>query len=92
MPVKNSRQSTKKIKAKPAVTDEAPQEENEDILEPKVGKAKPIEVDIPEPIIGIDEKPEVDPLLSDEETEDSPAEEAGLDDDEVNPFGDKWEL
>ncbi len=50
------------------------------------------EVDIHEDVIGvIEEKVEVDPLLAEEETDETAAEEA-LDDDEVNPFGDKWEV
>lgn len=35
-----------------------------------------------------DEKPVADPLLAEEEAEE---EESGIDDEELNPFGDKWE-
>jgi hypothetical protein len=54
---------------------------------------KPVDViDLHDDISGIiDEKPEVDPLATEEETDESAADEV-LDDDEVNPFGDKWEV
>ena len=40
----------------------------------------------------VEEKPEVDPLLAEEEPDDSVSEEASLDEEEINPFGDKWEV
>ena len=39
----------------------------------------------------VEEKIEVDPLIADEESDETSADEA-LDDDEINPFGDKWEV
>lgn len=52
---------------------------------------KPIEIDEPEPIVGaVEEKIEEDPLIAAVEEEDS-SEEIGLDGEELNPFGDRWE-
>jgi hypothetical protein len=42
-----------------------------------------------EPVASTEEGPEVDPLAPDGESD--LAEEVTLDDDELNPFGDKWE-
>ena len=51
------------------------------------------EVDITEDVIGVvEEKAEVDPLMGDEESEDSIGEDSGLDEEEIDPFGDKWEV
>ncbi|MEI8327897.1 MAG: hypothetical protein WCG02_02060 [Candidatus Taylorbacteria bacterium] len=51
------------------------------------------EIDIHDDVIGIiEEKPEVDPLLAEEDSEDGAGEEATLDEEEINPFGDKWEV
>jgi hypothetical protein len=63
-------------------------EDSTDLQPAKIKKG--LDYELPEPVIA-DEKPEVDPLLGDEESEESIAEEASLDDDELNPFGDKWE-
>lgn len=52
---------------------------------------KPIEIDEPEPVIGIEEKVEEDPLVAAVEEDDS-AEEISLDGEELNPFGDRWEV
>ena len=86
---------TKPINAKKKVKHaEVDQTEETSDSEPlPAGKIKKIaEVDIHEDVIGvIEEKVEVDPLLAEEETDETTAEEA-LDDDEVNPFGDKWEV
>jgi hypothetical protein len=58
---------------------------------PKIIKTIDI-LDIHDDVSGIvEEKPEVDPLLAEEETDESAADEV-LDEDEVNPFGDKWEV
>ena len=85
---------TKNISAKKNTkhTEPEPAEESNGPAILPVGKIKSaLEVDIPDDVIGvIEEKVEVDPLLAEEETDE--AAEDSLDDDEVNPFGDKWEV
>ncbi len=85
---------TKNISAKKNTkhTEPEPSEESNSPAILPVGKIKSaLEVDIPDDVIGvIEEKAEVDPLLAEEETDE--AAEDSLDDDEVNPFGDKWEV
>jgi len=51
---------------------------------------KPLEIDEPE-LASADEKPEDDAPAVEGEEADALAEEASLDDEELNPFGDKWE-
>ncbi len=85
---------TKTISRKPIITKvagEIPKEEDVLIeIEPLKVK-KPIEIDLPEEPAVIEEKlVEEDPLAA-EETEEAAVEEITLDDDELNPFGDKWE-
>lgn len=49
-----------------------------------------LELEDVEAVVGhVDEK--TDEAASGEETEESLSEEMGLDDEELNPFGDKWE-
>ena len=56
-------------------------------------KNKVIEIDEPEPIIGVvEEKIEDDEVLAATEDDDTiGGDDAGLDDEEIDPFGDKWE-
>ncbi|MEI6304483.1 MAG: hypothetical protein WCP09_00485 [Candidatus Taylorbacteria bacterium] len=78
-------------KTKPIAKD--PNEEGDEVVAPVQKISKVVEVDIQDDVIGtVEEKPEVDPLLSEDESEDSSSEESGLDDEEINPFGDKWEI
>ena len=81
---------TKKVVA-PAAEEHAEETEHtETDLDIKPGKAKkPIEIDEPEAGV-IDEKIEDDPLVGASE-EDDAADEASLDGEELNPFGDRWE-
>ncbi len=85
----NTQTKPRKAAAKTANT------ETEEQLEafPKIVK-KIIEVEDPEAILGVEEKEEkLDedgmPIVGEED--DANAEEATIDDEEVNPFGDKWE-
>ncbi len=84
---KSARVKTRKVAA-PA----AAQEENDivaDVLPTKI--KKPLEIDDIEPAaVGIEEKIEEDPLIAATE-EDETAEEAVIDGEELNPFGDRWE-
>ena len=61
---------------------------------PAVKANKPIEIDDPELLVGtlavLEEKTDDGTVVSGEEGEVA-ADEASLDDDEVDPFGDKWE-
>ncbi len=84
--------STKSIRPKTKkATVEVVQEEQiheADITPSKV--KKPLEIDEPEVVGGIEEKLEEDPLIGATEDEES-SEEASLDGEELNPFGDRWE-
>jgi hypothetical protein len=88
MPVKSTHPKKIKMK-KPAVKE--PGNEEEMVISPLAQKAKmPIELDEPESISVLDEKPETDPLAPEEESDEFAAEDVGLED-EIDPFGDKWE-
>lgn len=64
-------------------------DEIEEVEGPKAKKSVDLESAL-EPAVIIDEKTDDDlPLMSDDE--DSSSDELSLDDDELNPFGDKWE-
>ena len=66
------------------------EEEVDEVVDPKAKKAVDLESAL-EPVSIIDEKVEDEtPVLTDESDE-SVGEEISLDDDELNPFGDKWE-
>ena len=58
-------------------------------------KAKSLEIDdldhIASTTINIEEKPTEDPTITENEDADLELEELELDDEELNPFGDKWE-
>lgn len=87
----HTKQSRSIKKTKPITKDQT--EETEEVVAPVSKISKAVEVDIQDDVIGIvEEKPEIDPLLADDESDDSATEEAGLDDEEINPFGDKWEI
>lgn len=91
MPVKSA--LAKKIKSKRTAVKAAPQEaSNEEEMMPVISpKAKmPIDIDEPEPVSVLDEKPETDPLAPDEETDEFASDDMGLEE-EIDPFGDKWE-
>ncbi|MFA6315500.1 MAG: hypothetical protein WC648_04000 [Candidatus Paceibacterota bacterium] len=86
MPLKSTQ--TKTMRSKKPVTKELVAEE--EIISPTLSKSKaPIELDEPESLSILDEKPETDPLATEDEADES-AEEAGIED-EIDPFGDKWE-
>ncbi|MEI8249143.1 MAG: hypothetical protein WCG07_01455 [Candidatus Taylorbacteria bacterium] len=82
----------KKIKKVTAPVVETPEEDEETVSDEPVLKkgVKVVEIDEPEPIVPLlpEEKEEDIPVIEGEEDLD---EEAALDDDEVDPFGDKWE-
>ena len=82
-----------KKKTKPVTKTKPPVEDNEEEVSVPVSKIKKVvEVDIQEDVgIIVEEKPEVDPLLGDEEADELSSEES-LDEEEINPFGDKWEV
>ena len=68
------------------------EEEAEQIIDARVQKnKKPIEIEMPETesTASLDEKNEDD--AGGEESEELATDEATLDDEELNPFGDKWE-
>jgi hypothetical protein len=66
---------------------------NTKLLHPNKKIEKIPDIDLHDDLVQvIDEKPEVDPLLAEEESDDAATEEATLDEEEINPFGDKWEV
>jgi hypothetical protein len=70
------------------------EEEAEGIIDARVQKnKKPIELELPEEPVAvvIDDKTEEETAVLGEEAEELAAEDLGLDDEELNPFGDKWE-
>jgi hypothetical protein len=88
MPRTNTQTKPRKAVPKAAAT------ETEEHLEvfPKIKKA--VEIDEPEAVLGVEEKEEKldeDGMPITEEEDELGTDEAGIDDEEVNPFGDKWE-
>lgn len=85
---KSAHLKTKKVAPQ---TDSTNDETGNDI-EPMLEKNKKIiEIYEPEPIVsGVEEKVEEDPLIPAVEDEEG-AEEAIIDGEELNPFGDRWE-
>ncbi len=65
-------------------------EEHDDVgLSPNIKKI--IEIDEPEPVVGVIEEKVEDDIPIVVEDDESLSDETGLDDDEVDPFGDKYE-
>ena len=93
MPVKSAH--TKKTKVK--ISSPRPKAKN-DPVDPEEAiaaiplKSKiPLEIDEPEAVIGLDEKPaEEDVLVTEEEAEELGLDETGMEE-ELDPFNDKWE-
>ncbi len=86
--------SKNKNKAVGAATDEVVEETETASVESFPIKKKGDTIVIDEHVeIGevVEEKPEEDTAVKAEEAEDLLGEELGLDDEELNPFGDKWE-
>lgn len=73
-----------KNKIAPAIEEETP------AIDPKKLK-KGGEIELPEEPIAIDEKVLDEELPIAEDVDDAEGSEIGLDDEEINPFGDKWE-
>jgi hypothetical protein len=85
--------SKSKIKEKQSVANpeiESETTEEEEIVGPKAKKSVDIESAL-EPATIIDEKSDDDLPVVTEDGEDSLGDELSLDDEELNPFGDKWE-
>jgi hypothetical protein len=83
---------SKNTKTKPAPKDNEAENESEltELDGPKAKKGVDLEAAL-EPAAIIDEKVEDEILPVGEESEDGSADELTLDDEELNPFGDKWE-
>ncbi len=92
-PVKSAKKIVSKPVSKPVVAEIEEHDEEEMIaIEGKGKTKKPLEIDAADILPEVEEKAVIDeenPLLSaeDEESEDAPS----LDDEDLNPFGDKWE-
>ena len=80
--------TTKKSSVKPVVPEV---EEDIEIVDTKGKVKKPVEIDAADILPEVEEKviEEENPLIALEEEED--AEAGGIDDEDLNPFGDKWE-
>ena len=73
------------------VKQEAPVDEL-DLASPVIGKSKkPLDLDDPELIPGTEEKIEDDDPLAEDAADENSDDEASIDEEDVNPFGDKWE-
>lgn len=71
---------------------ESPSRETEDtkeVVAPKI-KRLSVEPELPEDVLPVVEEKNDDESSTSEDAEDS-ADEVSLDDEELNPFGDKWE-
>jgi len=93
-PTKNTLQRKSSVrrmaKVAPAKTDE---EDLSEVIDATKIKSKAIEIELPEePSVAIEEKVEDEAAIPAEDAEELASEEISLDDDELNPFGDKWEL
>lgn len=77
-----------------STTIKKPRNGKEDVSSIIPTKSKiPLEIEDPDvahPII-VEEKIEEDPLVKEENSDELESEEATLDEEELNPFGDKWE-
>ena len=82
-----------KAMTKMPVISPAPTKDMEDVARPQTLKVKkPIDLDIAEDAIpALEEKAVDEESLAAEDAEDAATEEISLDDEELNPFGDKWE-
>ncbi len=76
---------TKEVEKEPELS-----EESDEIEGPKAKKPIDLEAAL-EPAIVVDEKSEDEVPVVTDDSEDSSADEISLDDEELNPFGDKWE-
>ncbi len=86
--VKALRPKKQTIKAKPADA----VEENDDAVGLQAGKIKKvIEVELGDEIVAPLEKLDDDAPVVSEDGEELSTDELGLDEEEINPFGDKWE-
>ena len=67
--------------------------DEDDLLVPSLDSKikKPIEIDVIEAVLNIDEKIEPEVIVADEGAEEAATEELAIDDEEIDPFGDKWE-
>lgn len=84
------KKQNKKVKSKSAEVESETENDVAEIGDPKTKKVIDIEAAL-EPAAIVDEKieDEIPPIA--EDLEDASSEEISLDDDELNPFGDKWE-
>ena len=77
---------------KPKNTIVAENQNDDENADPVVTKTKkPLEFDLPEEAAPLDDKIDDDAPAVNEETDELSSDESTLDDDELNPFGDKWE-
>ena len=87
----HNKQLRSNTKPKTSIKDTS--EDADDIAAPVSKINKVIDIYIQDDVVGVvEEKPETDPLTTNEESDESASEESGLDDEEINPFGDKWEV
>jgi hypothetical protein len=82
--------SKKVKKVAPKKEEENEEEEEGGLAEPTSAKKKIVEIDEPEPMSGAHDEKMGDDDAPVSEDEDDLGDD-GIDDDEVDPFGDKWE-
>lgn len=66
-------------------------DEDESLEKKPISIKKPVELDIAEDVLPLEDKEDPESAEAAEDAEDAANDEVGLDDDELNPFGDKWE-
>lgn len=88
MPVKNT--PSKKIKPGRAASRTTRTEDDIAVPISATKSRSPLELDEHDTLTHIDEKPEADPLLPEEESDEFSTDDMGIED-EIDPFGDKWE-
>jgi len=88
MPVKSAR-----AKKAPVRTISKPEKsEEEEVIDLRAQAIKkPVEFDLADPT-AVDEDAKSDPLAPTDESDELASDDAALDDEELNPFGDKWEM
>ncbi|MEK7501522.1 MAG: hypothetical protein AAB629_01210 [Patescibacteria group bacterium] len=90
MPSVKSKQKKQIKKADSVKIEDSVSGIEKDVMSPRSRNRTPIDVEEIAEIIDRDEKLPVDPLVETNEIDSEP-EEVGLDDDELDPFNDKWE-
>jgi hypothetical protein len=90
MPSVKTKQKKQIKKTDSKKIDDSVSDIEKDVIAPKIKKGGAVEIEEVEEIVVHDDKLPADPLVEVNEI-DAELEEIGLDDDELDPFNDKWE-